>query len=104
MTRLRIVALITVLTAFSVTACGGSSRPATDLGNGVGTNPSPYTTGPGAGEPTDSNPDPTTEAAGTNTPGTSRTAIGPTDGSNGSGPGNTAAGTGTGATTGGHDR
>ncbi len=93
MTRLGIAALITALTVLGASACGGPSRPATDPGNGTGTNPSPNTTGPGAGEPTDSNPDPTTQAEGTNTEGASPTSVGPTDGANGSGPGNTAAGT-----------
>ncbi len=102
MTKLSIAALSAAFTVLSASACGGSSRPASDPGNGMGTNPSPNTTGPGAGEPTDSNPDPVTQEEGTNTEGMSPTAVGPTDGANGSGPGNTAAGTASGSA--GHDK
>lgn len=55
MARLRI-AIVAALGCFATMACGGPGEPATDPSNATGTNPSPDTTGPGAGEPTDSAP------------------------------------------------
>jgi hypothetical protein len=55
MTRSRI-ATVVLLGCFAALGCGGPEKPATDPSNATGTNPSPNTTGPGAGEPTDSAP------------------------------------------------
>jgi hypothetical protein len=51
-----ILATVVLLGCAALVACGGPEKPATDPSNATGTNPSPNTTGPGAGEPTDSAP------------------------------------------------
>jgi hypothetical protein len=79
------LATVVLLGCAALAACGGSEKPATDPSNATGTNPSPNTTGPGAGEPTDSSPQ---QGANSDTgiPNTTDTGVG--TGNSGAAPGN----------------
>jgi hypothetical protein len=80
-----ILAAVVLLGCAALVACGGSEKPATDPSNATGTNPSPNTTGPGAGEPTDSSPQPGANSD-TGIPSTTDTGVG--TGSSSVAPGN----------------
>ena len=60
---------------FALSACAGSEKPAANPSNATGMNPSSNTTGPGAGEPTDSSPQEGANS-GTGIPNTTDTGVG----------------------------
>jgi hypothetical protein len=69
------IAMVAALSCFATVACGGPEKPATDPSNATGTNPSPNTTGPEAGEPTDSAPQEGADT-GNGSPNTTDTGVG----------------------------
>ena len=96
MIKINTLALVSSV-AWATIACGGATPPAAEPSNS-GTSPDPMTSGPGAGEPTDSAPKPGVTDPGTSTQSkaTGGEGVTPDTGSTGSGPGNSASPTGSG--------